>query len=67
MFLANDECSVWGNNDKNAPAALDASQEGLCHSMNWMCVPESCWGAAECRGACVGPGSGSIGVFEQLP
>lgn len=24
MFLASDECSVWGNNDKNAPAALDA-------------------------------------------
>lgn len=38
MFLANDECSVGGNNDKNAPAALDASQEGLSHSMSWMTV-----------------------------
>lgn len=59
VFLANDGCSVWGNNDKNAPAALDASQEDQCHSMSW--------GTAECRGACVGPGSDGISVFEQVP
>lgn len=42
MFLAN-EYSVWGNNDKSAPAALYASQEGLCHSMSWMTVHAKEW------------------------